>query len=413
MPIFIFMKTIIIWLLTACSILPAAAQYATIRGEIAHLSKDTISVVLLHDQLTGNIQTLRVAVVNGQFKTNIYVPRAVYFALSDDKNFTHGLVEPGDDITIQYDFEDKPGTLRFSGKGTEKCTFYQRLAILKKDMRKPAHADSLVRLTFTQLENIRGTMNKESYMLLYAHITGMQQSAKYFTAGELSHFNDSLYTSFNYVNDVFNIVSTHYAGKSLDTISSILPPRLRQPVLTMFLRYDIKQASDSLVNAIYGASDDNVYKQYILKKIAADRKFRKGIPAPDFSLENDKGELVTLRDYKGKVVHIDFWFEACVPCQQMFERLKPLKAQYAGNKDIVFLCVSIDEKGVWKKAKEKITAVHLYTNDKGRAHPVLSDYNVDGYPTTYIIGKDGLIFDEAPSGYPESLQPQLEAALKK
>jgi hypothetical protein len=57
--------------------------------------------------------------------------------------------------------------------------------------------------------------------------------------------------------------------------------------------------------------------------------------------------------------------------------------------------------------------MHLYTNNKGRVHPVLSDYNVDGYPTTYIIGKDGRIFDDAPSGYPELLQPQLEEALKK
>jgi peroxiredoxin len=181
-------------------------------------------------------------------------------------------------------------------------------------------------------------------------------------------------------------------------------------VLTLVLRHEFKQPSDSLVNAVL---EDNAYRQYILKKTAAEREFRKGMAAPDFSLENDKGEKVTLQDYKGKVVFIDFWFAACMPCQQMFERLKPLKAKYAGNKDLVFLCVSIDEKGVWMKAKDKVQAEHLYTDNKGRYHPVLKDYNIDGYPTAYIIGKDGLIFDEAPSGFPEQLQSQLEAALKK
>ncbi|MRG48430.1 redoxin domain-containing protein [Chitinophaga sp. SYP-B3965] len=404
------MKAIVTCLLIFFSI-SATAQYAIIKGEIAHLEKDTISIALLHDQVTGDMQIFRVAVNNGKFKTNIYVPRAVYFAVSDDKNYTHGLIQPGDDITLRYDFEDKPGTLQFSGKGAEKSTFYQRFAILKKSRGTDI-------TTAKALENIRSTMNKDSYMLLYAHLTGIQQSTKYFTTGQLSPFNDSLYYSFNYANDVYNIVSEHYrqsyTGKDMvakyDTLSRILPPKLREPVLTLFIRYDIKQLTDSLVNTIL---TNNVYREYILKKIAAERKFRKGMIAPDFSLENDKGEKVTLQDYKGKVVHIDFWFEACVPCQQMFERLKPLKAQYAANKDIVFLCVSIDEKGVWKKAKEKIQAEHLYTNNKGRFHPVISDYNIDGYPTTYIIGKDGLIFNEAPSGYPEDLQPQLEAALKK
>jgi peroxiredoxin len=408
------MKIMLIILLALCNILPADAQYAMVHGEIKNLSKDTITLVLLHDQVTGNMEPFRIAVVNGQFKTNLYVPKAVYFAVSDDRNYTHGLLQPGDDITIRYDFEDKNGTLQITGKGSEKSTFYQRFTTLKKETRNNARVDSIAKATYQQLSELRNTMGNDSYNLLYAHFTGMLQSNKYFTTGALSPYNDNFHTSFNYVNDVYNIVSQHYSGidpiARLDTLSRVLPPKLRQPVLTLVLRHEFKQPSDSLVNAVL---EDNAYRQYILKKTAAERKFRKGMAAPDFSLENDKGEKVTLQDYKGKVVFIDFWFAACMPCQQMFERLKPLKAKYAGNKDLVFLCVSIDEKGVWMKAKDKVQAEHLYTDNKGRYHPVLKDYNIDGYPTAYIIGKDGLIFDEAPSGFPEQLQPQLEAALKK
>lgn len=451
--------------MAACCIIPSAfAQHAMVSGEISNFSKDTISIALLHDQVTGNIQILRVPVVNGRFKTNIYVPHAVYFALSDDRNYTHGILQPGDDITIRYNFEDKPGTLQFSGKGAERSTFYQTFAVLKKVIREKMLAskpqpfpvdyyfrsvDSLVAISAQQLQSIRHTMNNDSYMLLYAHLAGLQQSSKYSGIGRLFglsygevlatkkaqltdasvaamkallQFSDSLYTSFNYVNDVYTILLMHYEGipraAKYDTLFHILPPRLKQPVLTMFMEDDVRELKgakilDTLVNMVYGPADNNIYKQFIQKKIASDRKFKKGMPAPDFSLENDKGELVTLAAYKGKVIHIDFWFESCIPCQQMFTQLKPLKAQYADNKNIVFLCVSIDEKGVWKKAKEKIAAVHLYTNNKGRFHPVIGDYNVDGYPTTYIIGKDGLIFDDAPSGFPESLQPLLEAALKQ
>lgn len=459
------MKTILIWLVATYAIIPSVfAQQAMIGGEISNFSKDTISIALLHDQVTNNMQILRIPVVNGRFKTNIYVPQAVYFAVSDDKNYTHGVLQPGDDITIRYNFEDKPGTLQFSGKGAERSTFFQLFAVLKKTIREKMLAskqqpfpldhyyrsvDSLVAITAQQLESIRHTMNNDSYMLLYAHLTGIRQSNKYSGIGRifgisyeevlatkkadltdasvaamkaLLHFNDSLYTSFNYVNDVYIILLMHYEKiprpAKYDSLFNVLPPRLRQPVLTMFVEDDVRELKgakslDTLVNKIYGTADDNIYKQFIQKKIAADRKFKKGMPAPDFSLENDKGELVNLAAYKGKVVHIDFWFEACMPCQQMFTRLKPLKAEYAANKNIVFLCVSIDEKGVWKKAKGKIAADHLYTNNKGRFHPVIGDYNVDGYPTTYIIGKDGRIFDNAPSGFPEQLKPSLEAALKE
>ena len=49
-------------------------------------------------------------------------------------------------------------------------------------------------------------------------------------------------------------------------------------------------------------------------------------PAPDFQLKDSNGKTVSLADYKGKTLVIDFWATWCVPCRNSFPAVKwPLK----------------------------------------------------------------------------------------
>ena len=81
------------------------------------------------------------------------------------------------------------------------------------------------------------------------------------------------------------------------------------------------------------------------------KKFAKTIPkhpAPEFQLKNEKGEIVSLRDFQGKYVYIDFWATWCVPCIKEMTIMPALQEKYGPV--IEFVSISIDAKeGKWKK----------------------------------------------------------------
>ncbi|MEL6924941.1 MAG: TlpA disulfide reductase family protein, partial [Bacteroidota bacterium] len=78
-----------------------------------------------------------------------------------------------------------------------------------------------------------------------------------------------------------------------------------------------------------------------------------GAQAPDFLLADVTGKEVSLSDFRGKVVYLDFWATWCSPCIRMMPHSKRLQQQFEG-KDVVFLYVSLDKsKQAWVKYLEQ------------------------------------------------------------
>ncbi|SEG04068.1 Peroxiredoxin [Caloramator fervidus] len=107
--------------------------------------------------------------------------------------------------------------------------------------------------------------------------------------------------------------------------------------------------------------------------------------AKDFTLQNLKGDVVKLSDYKGKVVVLNFFATWCPPCKAEFPNFMKVLSQ--GDKDVVFLFVNIGEDKETVKAfleENNYKIVPLMDVD-GK---VANIYSVRGIPTTFIIGKD-------------------------
>jgi thiol-disulfide isomerase/thioredoxin len=123
-----------------------------------------------------------------------------------------------------------------------------------------------------------------------------------------------------------------------------------------------------------------------LKKEIANKK-----PAPEFILADFNGKKVSLSDYKGKIVILDFWATWCGWCKKSFPQMQQAVEKYAG-KDVVFLFVDTMEKedNAKEKAKEFITQnnypfyVIIDTDSK-----VSKSYGVQGIPAKVFIDKEG------------------------
>lgn len=116
---------------------------------------------------------------------------------------------------------------------------------------------------------------------------------------------------------------------------------------------------------------------------------KQGMKAPDFTLRDLNGKEVSLSDFKGKVVYIDFWASWCLPCVAENQAVKKLKPKYK-DKDLVFLYITRDKNdSVWRDAirKQEIEGIHLM----GGGHVVFDQYQAEGVPLYVLIDKKGYI----------------------
>lgn len=120
---------------------------------------------------------------------------------------------------------------------------------------------------------------------------------------------------------------------------------------------------------------------------------------PQFTLNDIDGKPVSLTDYKGKYLIVDFWASWCVPCRQENPNVVKLYNQYK-DKGLNILGVSLDkDKAAWKGA---IDADHLtwrhVSEFNGFDGPIVRRYMVEAIPANFIIGPDGTIVAKSVMG---------------
>ncbi len=137
------------------------------------------------------------------------------------------------------------------------------------------------------------------------------------------------------------------------------------------------------------------FKAILAQKYLAMKNLKPGLMAPAFSLENENGKAVSLSDFEGKVIYIDFWGVSCGPCIFQFEEFTPkLHAKYR-DKGVMFLNVCVDaNKKEWKDGikKNNVKGINLVA-EAWSNHPVAKAYNVLAIPHYVIVNRDGTIAD--------------------
>lgn len=126
-----------------------------------------------------------------------------------------------------------------------------------------------------------------------------------------------------------------------------------------------------------------------------------GIPAADFSVVDMQGQQLSLSQFKGNYVLLDFWASWCGPCRRSHPGLVKLydtfdDARFANGEKFVVLSLSLDEnRDSWLKAIEKdqlswlTHALDQYLPATGGS--VASLYDVRQIPTRFLIDDQGMI----------------------
>ena len=118
-----------------------------------------------------------------------------------------------------------------------------------------------------------------------------------------------------------------------------------------------------------------------------------GNEAPDFQLEDNRGNVVTLSGLRGKVVMLNFWATWCPPCRAEMPSMEKLNQAMTGE-DFVILAVNIEANGR--------STVAEFLEKTPHSFPVLFDeqgsvqklYGVYKFPESFVITKDGIIDDK-------------------
>ncbi|MBT2661231.1 redoxin domain-containing protein [Bacillus sp. ISL-45] len=112
-----------------------------------------------------------------------------------------------------------------------------------------------------------------------------------------------------------------------------------------------------------------------------------GMVAPNFKLKNLAGEEVSLKDYRGKKVMLNFWATWCPPCKEEMPAMERFYKEK--SKDVEILAVNLDPQN----------NVQSFVKDNDLTFPILLDhdgstqqtYSIISIPTTFIIDEQGLI----------------------
>lgn len=128
----------------------------------------------------------------------------------------------------------------------------------------------------------------------------------------------------------------------------------------------------------------------VMRKIAS---LKVNDSAPNFSLKDINGKVVSLSSFRGKKVLINFWASWCGPCRKEHPDLIRLSEKYQ-SKNVAFISLSKDENiKNWKEAvkKDKLTWLQLLDEEDNKGISTSNNYGVSGIPQTILIDENGKV----------------------
>lgn len=311
----------------------------------------------------------------------------------------------------------------FSFSGTAKNPSMGTLIVEKKDSRFPDYQSVFIelgKLTLTMLPGgrhaiIRGSKNNDIAAAVesaskdfWAKVPAMYDSINFasMSFSRLHESKEDKKDSIQYFLDLGRRMEAA-AAPYTEARNKRLLKAFRQYPSSLFTAYyamnSFELPKDTL-KAMYAKFDTRLQESPIgkqwHKQLFEKIVLQPGDPAVAFTATDSEGKTISLSDYQGKYVLLDFWATWCVPCRAGNPHLIELYKKYK-DKGVEFIGVSDDDHNVagWKKAIQN-DGIGIWpqilrgmdTKDaNGQSNDMSGKYTVGAYPTKILIDPNGVI----------------------
>ena len=418
---------------------------------------------------------------NGYFKFVLDIDHIakIFLFLNGNSKVLFGniYIQPGDVISATIT-KGAQGNTVFSGKGSEKFKCMYELDSTKRHLIRDGtfsyiplyprgnsiqdsllcsfkSADQYSNNYFKVLANYRHKINPEIFELLSADITGELATSKcYLLSASLQHASlkqkKEIYPVFfkhlYYLKDQFADSAAVYSNNYMEFLMRRLQIKLKlasdngnylMKDMVMLIEKKYKGILRDRLFTYYLLSpmigvDDQEYEYCLKRSLAAMKSpvykkyleaqltnLSEGSIAYNFSLPDSSGLYVSLSDFKGKIVLIDFWFTGCSSCIKLAKILEKEVIPRFNDSTVKFVSICLDEdKSSWIKSINRGLytsgrSVNLFTESLGFDHPLVKNYNIQGCPFLLLVDREGRIASASPSWDAEKLCSQITCAIKK
>ena len=137
-----------------------------------------------------------------------------------------------------------------------------------------------------------------------------------------------------------------------------------------------------------------------------------GAAFPDFTEKDLAGQPLSIANYKGKVVLLDFWATWCGPCRgELPNVLKTYDAHHKDGFEIIGVSLDQDKDKLLNFTKDQKMTWAQYFDGKGWQNKLAAKYGVNSIPATYLLDGKGVIIGKDLRG--EDLEEAVSKALAK
>lgn len=128
-----------------------------------------------------------------------------------------------------------------------------------------------------------------------------------------------------------------------------------------------------------------------------------GRPAPAFELPDLEGNLVSLEEFRGKIVLVDFWASWCGPCRMTMPMLERLGREYADSMVLLALNLQETPEVVAEYVRSQSIRTRVLLDEEGSAGMA---YGTESIPMHFLIDREGIL-RQVHAGYYSGMEADL------
>ncbi|WPR75229.1 TlpA disulfide reductase family protein [Algoriphagus sp. NG3] len=180
-----------------------------------------------------------------------------------------------------------------------------------------------------------------------------------------------------------------------------LPPSVRDRIYGKFL---MANAQDYAISAQYFDHAVTTVETPWIRELIRDMRDHmvKGADLSQYTFKGTDGYPVSISEFEGKLVLVNFWLSGCKYCYEEFQNvLHPTEEYFKDDPRVRFLSVSADRvPALWKNTLQKggYTSEESIPVYAGLEHSILKDLGISGYPRKVLLGPEGelIAFQDLP-----------------